>query len=171
MRRLARLLSAPVATTYLHTDAYPSDDELAVGPIGYQGSKAAMGLLSKADTILAVGTRLSGFGTLPQYGFDYFPKGATIIQIDLDPRQLGRAKRIGVGIIGDAKASAKALADRLAARHGRGAARTPSACGRSPRPRRPGPTSSTPGRPPTRRQSARAAPSRSSPRCCPRTRS
>jgi sulfoacetaldehyde acetyltransferase len=116
VRRLARLLSAPVATTYLHTDAYPASDELAVGPIGYQGSKAAMGLLSKADVILAVGTRLSGFGTLPQYGFDYFPKGATIIQIDLDPRQLGRAKQIGVGIIGDAKAAAGALADRLSAR-------------------------------------------------------
>lgn len=118
VRRLARLLSAPVATTYLHTDAYPSDDELAVGPIGYQGSKAAMGLLAKADTILAVGTRLSGFGTLPQYGFDYFPKGATIIQIDLDPRQLGRAKKIGVGIIGDARAAAATLADRLAAKLG-----------------------------------------------------
>lgn len=118
VRRLARLLSAPVATTYLHTDAYPSRDELAVGPIGYQGSKAAMGLLSKADVILVIGSRLSGFGTLPQYGFDYFPKSATIIQIDLDPRQLGRAKPIGVGIIGDAKAAAGALADRLAARLG-----------------------------------------------------
>ena len=119
VRRLARLLSAPVATTYLHTDAYPSSDELAVGPIGYQGSKAAMGLLSKADVILAVGTRLSGFGTLPQYGFDYFPKGATIIQIDIDPRQLGSVpRRSSVGIIGDAKAAAGAIADRLRARLG-----------------------------------------------------
>ena len=40
-------LGAPVATTYMHTDAYPSDDELAVGPIGYQGSKAAMRLIPK----------------------------------------------------------------------------------------------------------------------------
>jgi sulfoacetaldehyde acetyltransferase len=120
VRRLARLLSAPVATTYLHADAYPGADELAVGPIGYQGSKAAMSLLSKADVILAVGTRLSGFGTLPQYGFDYFPKGATIVQIDIDHRQIGRAKKIGVGIIGDAKAAAAALAERLEARLGAG---------------------------------------------------
>ena len=134
VRRLARLLGAPVATTYLHTDAYPSSDELAVGPIGYQGSKAAMGLLSKADVILAVGTRLSGFGTLPQYGFDYFPKSATIVQIDLDPRQLGRAKPIGVGIIGDAKAAAGALADRLERPARWRGARRRRASRRSPRP-------------------------------------
>ena len=47
IRRIARALGAPVATTYLHTDAFPSDDELAVGPIGYQGSKAAMRLIAR----------------------------------------------------------------------------------------------------------------------------
>jgi len=118
VRRLARQLGAPVASSYQHADAYPQNDELAVGPIGYQGSKAAMGLLSKADVILAVGTRLSGFGTLPQYGFDYFPKAAKIIQIEIDPRQIGRVRPIDVGIIGDARAAAGAIADRLAAIQG-----------------------------------------------------
>ena len=111
--RLAHLLGAPVAASYQHTDAYPFNDELAVGPIGYQGSKAAMGLLSRADVILAVGTRLSGFGTLPQYGFDYFPKTAKIVQIEIDPRQIGRVRPVDVGIIGDAKETAGAIADRL----------------------------------------------------------
>ncbi|MGC9974633.1 MAG: sulfoacetaldehyde acetyltransferase [Gaiellaceae bacterium] len=114
VRRLARQLGAPVATSYQHADAYPQNDELAVGPIGYQGSKAAMKLLSSADVILAIGTRLSGFGTLPQYGFDYFPKAAKIIQIEIDPRQIGRVRPIDVGIIGDARAAAKAITDRLA---------------------------------------------------------
>jgi sulfoacetaldehyde acetyltransferase len=118
VRRVARLLNAPVATTYMHTDAYPSDDELAVGPLGYQGSKAAMRLVAEADVVFAVGTRLGGFGTLPQWGIDYWPKQAKIVQVDIDPFQVGRVRPLEVGIIGDAKAAAKAVADRLEARLG-----------------------------------------------------
>jgi len=118
VRRVARLLNAPVATTYMHTDAYPSDDELAVGPLGYQGSKAAMRLIAEADVVFAVGTRLGGFGTLPQWGIDYWPKQAKIVQVDIDPFQVGRVRPLEVGIIGDAKAAAKAVADRLDARLG-----------------------------------------------------
>ena len=113
VRRVARLLNAPVATTYMHTDAYPSNDELAVGPLGYQGSKAAMRLIAEADVVFAVGTRLGGFGTLPQWGIDYWPKNAKIVQVDIDPFQVGRVRPLEVGIIGDAKAAAKAVADRL----------------------------------------------------------
>ena len=118
VRRVARQLGAPVATTYMHTDAYPSSDELAVGPIGYQGSKAAMRLISQADVIFAVGTRLSGFGTLPQWGMTYWPQDAKIVQVDIDPFQIGRIKPIEVGIIGDARAAAAAIADRLVAKQG-----------------------------------------------------
>ena len=64
---LAELLQAPVATSYLHNDAFPSTHPLWCGPLGYQGSKAAMRLLRRADVVLAVGTRLGPFGTLPQY--------------------------------------------------------------------------------------------------------
>jgi sulfoacetaldehyde acetyltransferase len=116
--RLARQLGAPVANSYQHTDSFPHTDELAVGPIGYQGSKAAMGLLSEADCILALGTRLSGFGTLPQYGFDYFPKQAKIVQVEIDYRQIGRVRPVEVGIIGDARAASQAILDRLVARQG-----------------------------------------------------
>jgi sulfoacetaldehyde acetyltransferase len=118
VRALAERLGAPVATSYLHNDAFPSDHELAVGPIGYQGSKAAMRLLSEADAILAVGTRLSVFGTLPQYGIDYFPKDAKIVQIDIDHRQIGRKWPVEVGVIGDARAATEAIDRRLAARDG-----------------------------------------------------
>lgn len=116
--RLAQQLGAPVANSYLHNDSFPATDPLAVGPIGYQGSKAAMRLLSEADCILAIGARLSGFGTLPQYGFDYFPKQAKIVQIDIDYKQLGRVRPLAVGIIGDAKAAAQAILDRLVAKQG-----------------------------------------------------
>jgi sulfoacetaldehyde acetyltransferase len=118
VRRLAELLDAPVVTSYLHNDAFPDAHELAVGPIGYQGSKAAMRLLSEADVVFAVGTRLSVFGTLPQYGFDYFPRDAKIIQIDIDHRQLGRKWPIEVGVIGDAGAATRVILARLSARDG-----------------------------------------------------
>ena len=73
--QLADLLTAP-ACTYLHNDAFPADHRLHVGPIGYMGSKAAMNSMAEADVILAIGSRLSYFGTLPQYDIDYFPESA-----------------------------------------------------------------------------------------------
>ncbi|HXS54055.1 MAG TPA: sulfoacetaldehyde acetyltransferase [Usitatibacter sp.] len=110
---LAELLHAPVAESYLHNDAFPASHPLWVGPLGYQGSKAAMKLISKADVVIALGTRLGPFGTLPQYGMDYWPKNAQIVQIDADPRMLGLVKPISVGINGDARAAAAALVQRL----------------------------------------------------------
>ena len=110
---LAEALHAPVAESYLHNDTFPASHPLWVGPLGYQGSKAAMKLIAKADVVLALGTRLGPFGTLPQYGMDYWPKNAQIIQIDADPRMLGLVKPISVGINGDARAAAAALVARL----------------------------------------------------------
>ena len=113
---LAELLGAPVCNSYLHNDSFPASHALAVGPLGYQGSKAAMKLIAQADVVLALGTRLGPFGTLPQHGLDYWPKQAKIIQIDSDPRMLGLVKLISVGIHGDARAAAAALVARLKTR-------------------------------------------------------
>ena len=113
---LAEMLGAPVVTSYLHNDSFPADHALWTGPLGYQGSKAAMKLIAQADVVLALGTRLGPFGTLPQHGLDYWPKGAKIIQVDSDHRMLGLVKQISVGIVGDAKEAAKALTYRLANR-------------------------------------------------------
>jgi len=113
---LADLLGAPVVTSYLHNDAFPASHPLWCGPLGYQGSKAGMKLISRADVVLALGTRLGPFGTLPQHGLDYWPTEAAIIQVDADPEMLGLVKNISVGVCGDAKASAEALVERLNAR-------------------------------------------------------
>ncbi|MGA2779207.1 MAG: sulfoacetaldehyde acetyltransferase [Steroidobacteraceae bacterium] len=113
---LAELLGAPVCNSYLHNDSFPASHPLSVGPLGYQGSKAAMKLIAQADVVLALGTRLGPFGTLPQHGLDYWPKQAKIIQIDTDPRMLGLVKPISVGIHGDARAAATALIERLQGR-------------------------------------------------------
>jgi sulfoacetaldehyde acetyltransferase len=119
---LADLLGAAVCNSYLHNDSFPASHALAVGPLGYQGSKAAMKLIAQADVVLALGTRLGPFGTLPQHGLDYWPKQAKIIQIDSDPRMLGLVKPISVGIHGDARAAAGALIARLKERRLAGAA-------------------------------------------------
>jgi sulfoacetaldehyde acetyltransferase len=111
--RLAEQLGAPVVSTYLHNDSFPRSHPLWAGPIGYQGSKAAMKLLAQADVVLALGTRLGPFGTLPQHGLEYWPKGGKLIQVDANPRKLGLVKPAAVGICGDAKAAAADILTRL----------------------------------------------------------
>jgi sulfoacetaldehyde acetyltransferase len=113
VKSIAEHLTAPVAVSYMHNDAFPADHSLAVGPIGYMGSKAAMETLKKADVVLAIGTRLSVFGTLPCYDIDYFPKNAKIIQIDINPRNIARTHPVEVGIIGDANNTSKEILNRL----------------------------------------------------------
>ena len=115
-KALAEYLSAPVVNSYLHNDSFPADHPLWCGPLGYQGSKAGMKIIAEADVVLALGTRLGPFGTLPQHGLDYWPKNARIIQVDSDPRMLGLVRSISVGVCGDAKAAARALHHRLANR-------------------------------------------------------
>ncbi len=115
-KALAERLGAPVVNSYLHNDSFPASHPLWCGPLGYQGSKAAMKLISRADVVLAVGSRLGPFGTLPQHGMDYWPKNAKVIQIDADHKMLGLVKKITVGICGDAKAASVALLERLADR-------------------------------------------------------
>jgi sulfoacetaldehyde acetyltransferase len=115
-KALAERLGAAVVNSYLHNDSFPASHPLWCGPLGYQGSKAAMKLISQADVVIALGSRLGPFGTLPQHGMDYWPKTARIIQIDADNKMLGLVKKISVGICGDAKATAAALVERLATR-------------------------------------------------------
>ncbi|MEW9306857.1 sulfoacetaldehyde acetyltransferase [Labrys neptuniae] len=100
---LAERLDAPVCCGYQHNDAFPGSHRLAVGPLGYNGSKAAMELIAKADVVLALGTRLNPFSTLPGYGIDYWPKQAAIIQVDINADRIGLTKKVTVGICGDAR--------------------------------------------------------------------
>ncbi len=115
-RQLAERLGAPVVTGYLRNDAFPASHPLWAGPLGYQGAKAAMKLIAQADVVVALGSRMGPFGTLPQHGMDYWPKNAKIIQVEADHTNLGLVKKITVGIFGDAKAVALALTQRLASR-------------------------------------------------------
>jgi sulfoacetaldehyde acetyltransferase len=113
IKAIAEHLTAPVAVTYLHNDAFYGNHPLSLGPIGYMGSKAAMKTLAQADVMIAIGTRLSVFGTLPQYDINYFPENAKIIQIDINPKHIARTHPIEVGIIGDAKDATVEILKRL----------------------------------------------------------
>src|SRR3954453_9241968 len=110
---LAERLDAPVCNNYQHNDSFPGSHRLAVGPLGYNGSKAAMELVAKADVVMALGTRLNPFSTLPGYGIDYWPKDAKIIQVDINPDRIGLTKKITVGICGDAKQVARQVLEQL----------------------------------------------------------
>jgi len=112
-KKLAEKLDAPVCSGYQHNDSFPGSHPLAAGPLGYNGSKAAMQLISKADVVLALGTRLNPFSTLPGYGIDYWPKNATIIQVDMNPDRIGLTKKVTVGICGDAKLVSQQLLAKL----------------------------------------------------------
>ena len=117
-KKLAEKLDAPVCNGYQHNDSFPGSHPLAVGPLGYNGSKAAMELISKADVVLALGTRLNPFSTLPGYGIDYWPKDATIIQVDMNPDRIGLTKKVTVGICGDAKLVSQQILQKLSSNAG-----------------------------------------------------
>ena len=110
---LAERLDAPVCCGYQHNDAFPGSHPLFAGPLGYNGSKAGMELIAKADVVLALGTRLNPFSTLPGYGIDYWPSEAKIIQVDINPDRIGLTKPVSVGIVGDAKKVAESLLTKL----------------------------------------------------------
>ena len=111
---LAERLDAPVASGYQHNDSFPGNHALGMGPLGYNGSRGAMEMIAKADVVLALGTRLNPFSTLPGYGIDYWPKTAQIIQVDINPDRIGLTKKVAVGICGDAKQVAPAILEKLA---------------------------------------------------------
>ncbi len=110
---LAERLGAPACCGYQHNDAFPGSHPLFAGPLGYNGSRAGMELISKADVVLALGTRLNPFSTLPGYGIDYWPKDAAIIQVDINPDRIGLTKPVTVGIVGDAGKVARGILARL----------------------------------------------------------
>ena len=117
-RKLAERLDAPVCCNYQHNDAFPGSHPLSVGPLGYNGSKAAMEIVNKADVVLALGNRLNPYSTMPGYQYDYWPKDAKIIQVDINGDRIGLVKRVEVGIQGDAKLVAEEILEKLSSKAG-----------------------------------------------------
>ena len=68
-----------------------------------------MELISRADVVLALGTRLNPFSTLPSYDIDYWPHNAKIIQVDINANRIGLTKKVNIAIQGDARRVAEQI--------------------------------------------------------------
>lgn len=116
LRRLAQRLGAPVASTPWHRGILPDDHPLGVGQLGNTGTKAALELAAEADVILVVGSTLSEL-TTDRYGYSVIPSSARLIQIDIDPEEVGKNYPLAVGLVGDARTVLETM---LAEMDGRG---------------------------------------------------
>ncbi|HLF04570.1 MAG TPA: thiamine pyrophosphate-binding protein [Dehalococcoidia bacterium] len=100
--QLAELLGAAIVTSYGRADAVPSDHPHFLGHLGRLGAPEAIEAIRQADVILAAGTRLAQSTTF--FDHRYIPASARIVQIEIDPQEIGRNYPVAVGIEGDAKA-------------------------------------------------------------------
>lgn len=111
---LAERLQAPVATTLVGKGVFPEDHVLSLGTSGIWGARCANDSTRTADVILAIGT---AFGEAdcsswrPEHTFDF--SDTDLIQIDIDPQELGKSYPVDIGIVGDAKATLASLIDAL----------------------------------------------------------
>lgn len=118
---LADLLGAAIVTSYGRADAVPSDHPLFLGHLGRLGSEEGIEAIRQADVILAAGTRLGQSTTF--YDHRFIPADARIIQIEIDPQEIGRNYPVAVGIEGDARAVLQDLREQLREREPRPNAR------------------------------------------------
>jgi thiamine pyrophosphate-dependent acetolactate synthase large subunit-like protein len=109
--RLADLLSAAIITSYGRADAVPNDHPHFLGHLGRLGSVESIEAVRRADLILAVSTRLGQSTTF--YDNRFIPADTQIVQIEIDPEEIGRNYPVAVGIEGDAKAVTQSLIERV----------------------------------------------------------
>ncbi|MCW2894090.1 MAG: acetolactate synthase large subunit [Actinomycetia bacterium] len=103
---LATRLSAAVGTTLTGKGAIAEDHPLSVGVTGTMGTSAAAAALAEADVVLLAGTKASGGAT---YGWTLPHAGQQVVQLDIDPAELGRAFEVAAAMLGDARAGLTAL--------------------------------------------------------------
>jgi acetolactate synthase-1/2/3 large subunit len=107
---LAERLSAAVGTTLTGKGAIAEDHRLSVGVTGTMGTGAAATALAEADVVLLAGTKASGGAT---YGWTLPSAGQQVVQLDIDPAELGRAFEVAAAMLGDARAGLTALLTEL----------------------------------------------------------
>lgn len=114
LQALAERLGAPVATTLVGKGVFPETHPLSLGTTGIWGSRVANDSARNADVILAVGT---AFGEAdcsswrPEHTFNI--PGTKLIQIDIDPQEIGKSYPVDIGILGDARATLAQLSAAL----------------------------------------------------------
>jgi acetolactate synthase-1/2/3 large subunit len=116
LREFVELSGMPIATTLMGKGVFPEDHALSLGMTGIWGSRAANETTREADVILAIGT---AFGEADCSSWDqkssFIIPDTKLIQIDLQPEEIGKSYPIEIGIVGDAKATLRAMTTALAA--------------------------------------------------------
>ena len=104
---LAELLDMAMVPSYGHHDAIPNSHPNYVGPPGGRGSGEAHETMDKADVILALGTKINQASS--SWDYSVINEDTKIIQVDIDPVEIGRNYPVSVGIVGDAKSVAQQI--------------------------------------------------------------
>lgn len=110
---LAELLDIPVATTYMGKGTLAETHPLCLGPFGLTGRPATNEYVLQADLALALGTRFTNVDTA---AWRIPNQRTTIVQVDIEPTQLGRNYFAERGLAGDVKSVLRAMLDNISSR-------------------------------------------------------
>lgn len=115
VRELAELIGIPVATSYMGKSAIAETHDLALGTMGLIGQKAANDRISNADIILTVGSCLAPDNT-KMLSPDFIKADKQkIIQVDIEPLNIGWTYPVALGITSDARVALSAIIDQIRA--------------------------------------------------------
>ena len=97
---LAEKLSIPVATTVNGKGTIPDRHPLSVGVVGSYSARCANQVVSEADLVIYIGSRT---GDQTTHNWTVPSPGTPVVQIDIDPAEIGRSYAGAIGVVGDAK--------------------------------------------------------------------
>lgn len=110
LMKLAELTGAPVVTTLMALGSFPDSHPQHLGMPGMHGTVAAVTALQKADLLITLGAR---FDDRVTGKLSSFAPNAKIIHADIDPAEIGKNRVVDVALVGDLKATIKALLPEL----------------------------------------------------------
>ena len=100
VKKLAKLINAPIATSLMGKGIVDENDDLSIGMLGMHGKQVANQSVNKTDCLLAIGCRFSDRTTGK---LEEFIPDAKVIHIDIDPAEIGKNVAADLPIVGDAK--------------------------------------------------------------------
>lgn len=110
VQELAEIMDMPVATSYMGKGSIPENHPLSLGPYGLLGRPASNDYVLQADFGLALGTRFNNVGTAAWRIPD---PSTSLVQIDIEPTQLGRNYHVEMALAGDLKVVLRSMLDKL----------------------------------------------------------
>jgi acetolactate synthase-1/2/3 large subunit len=122
---LAERLGAPVVTTWMGKGAIDETHELNAWSVGDTASTSGNRLAATADVLISVGCRFTDWSSSSwRRGVTYAIPPTRLVQIDVDPREIGKNYPVEVGLLGDARAAVADLLEALGAGGGPAAYRS-----------------------------------------------